>query len=309
MIVLGVIFRCLDPMLIIGAAGAERSIFLSPLDARAEAREKHRAFARGTGSDHMMLINAVREMRQVAAMEGDRAQMAFARRNFLHMGGYRSIDSTAKQIEGILVEAGLIPYTSARDQHDRELGHPTLNQNASKVPLIKALTLAGVHPNLGVNVSPRMYRTRREKNAMLHPSSVNYSSKKNDTEDLPRNGLIVYSAMMRSADGGSTLVREVSAVSPLMTALFGGRLQEQATGRSSRSNVVEMDSWLPFYVRDDMRSGGRDGLKTVVEFRKALDRLLTGSFMDLQKRGAESRGYLADDRTREEFARGLVEVC
>ncbi|KAL9132547.1 MAG: hypothetical protein Q9175_006283, partial [Cornicularia normoerica] len=44
MIVLGIIFRCLDPMLVLGAASAERSLFLNPLHVRNEAAKAKLSF-------------------------------------------------------------------------------------------------------------------------------------------------------------------------------------------------------------------------------------------------------------------------
>ncbi|KAI9828010.1 MAG: ATP-dependent RNA helicase A [Thelocarpon impressellum] len=301
MIVLGVIFRCLDPMLILGAAGAERSMFVTPLEARREAAEARHAFAGDTGSDHISLINAFREMRMIRDRSGMGAMMDFGRQNFIHNGSFRTIDQTAKQIEDILVEAGLIPYTAPRDRYRSELGHPSLNENAAKVPLVKALALAGMHPNLAVNVTGRLYRTPGEKGTMVHPSSINYPRGRDDEDSIPRGTLLTYSTMTRSADGKSIFLRDTSRTSALMAALFGGRLRSSA----SSANVLEMDQWLPFYVRD--RADGR-ALKTIVEFRKALDRLLTGAFQDLSKRGGEGKGYLADAKAREVFAQGLVEV-
>lgn len=65
MIVLGIIFRCLDPMLVLGAASAERPLFLQPLGKRDEANRAKLSFVEGSGSDHIALLNAVRELRRV----------------------------------------------------------------------------------------------------------------------------------------------------------------------------------------------------------------------------------------------------
>lgn len=300
MIVLGVVFRCLDPMLILGAAGAGRPIFMTPLGARRESDEVRAKFAQGTGSDHIALINAFRELRQTRDRSGPQQMQQLAFANYLHMGAFKLMEQTARQIEEILVDAGLIPFTAPRDRYKSELGHPNLNENATKVPLIKALALAGMHPNLAVTMFSRIYRTPGERGAMIHPSSINYPRRRDDGDLLPKGSLVAYSSMVRSADGKQTLLRDTSQTTPLMATLFGGRL------RSQNGNVLTMDGWLPFYVRD--RADGR-ALKTVVEFRKALDRLLTGTFQGLQRKGGEHRGFLADDKARAIFAQGLVEVC
>ncbi|MCJ1398887.1 hypothetical protein MMC11_002088, partial [Xylographa trunciseda] len=293
MIVLGVIFRCLDPMLLLGAAAEERNLFLSPLGRRAEAAAAKESFVQGSGSDHIAFLNAFREMRQIRDSRGPNALWDHANRNFLHQGAFRSIDSTAKQIEEILVDAKLIPYTSPHTRHNNEYGDPVLNENSSKIHVIKALALAGLHPNLAIAAGGRVLRTRGEKATIIHPSSVN--ANKGDRDSLQYGTLLSYSTMAKSNDGRSLYLRDTSESTPLMATLFGGRLK--APQRSNR--ILEVDEWLPFYIKSD----DRRAVKTILEFRKALERLLTGAFGDLS-----SKRFLAEDPVRESFAEGLVEV-
>ena len=303
MIVLGVIFRCLDPMLLLGAAAAERSLFLNPLDARSAAIAARMSFVRGSGSDHIALINAMREMRQVRDEQGQRGMWDFAHQNFLHFSAFKSIDAIARQIEEILVEAGLIPFTPLHARLRSELGPHSLNENSHKVPVIKALAVAGLHPNLAVNNGGRTFRTPGEKGAILHPSSINAAPRGNrKEEESAKRGTTLYtfSTLARSNDGRTIFLRDTSETTPLTATLFGGRL-------CNEGNVLEMDGWLPFYVKSQVWRAA----KTVLEFRKALDRLLAASFMDLSARRTNERGekvYLADEGTRAIFAQGLVDV-
>lgn len=308
MIVLGVLFRCLDPMLILGAAAAERNIFLSPLEARGDAQRAKASFAGRSASDHIALLNAVREMRRIRDTKGDYASQDFAFKNFIHNNAFKVVDATARQIEEILVEAGLIPFTPPNARSNSECGDPLLNTNSSKTALVKALALAGLHPNLAVSTGGRTLRTPGEKGTIIHPSSVNARDKSD--EDRTRYGtLYSYSNMARSNDGGTLFLRDTSESTPLMATLFGGKLAQPA---NSKNNILEMDNWLPFYVQYGV-SAGR-AAKTVLEFRKALERLLAGAFRDLkvrnEGRAAEGakKAYLADETVRELFAEGLVEV-
>ncbi|MCJ1415261.1 hypothetical protein MMC32_001593 [Xylographa parallela] len=293
MIVLGVIFRCLDPMILLGAAAEERNLFLNPLGRRVEAAAAKESFVQGSGSDHIAFLNAFREMRQIRDTRGASASWDHASRNFLHQGAFRSIDSTAKQIEEILVDANLIPYTAPHARRNHEFGDSALNENSSKTHVVKALALAGLHPNLAVATGGRVLRTRGERATIIHPSSVNAS--KGDRDSLRYGTLLSYSTMAKSNDGRSLFLRDTTESTPLIATLFGGRLQ---TPQHS-SRILEVDEWLPFYVRSD----DRRAVKTIVEFRKALERLLTGAFGDLS-----SKRFLAEDPVRECFAEGLVEV-
>ena len=293
MIVLGIIFRCLDSMLILGAAAAERSLFNSPLEQRRAANEIRVSYVEGTGSDHIGILNAMAEARKVRDMQGPQALWDFARRNFIHVGAFRTIDGTAKQIEDILVEARLIPFTPPHKRRDSQFGDPSLNINSSKVAVIKALLLAGVHPNLAVGSGGPLFRTPGERATVIHPSSINSTGyRRTGPGDDKRDSLVVYTTMARSSDGSQIFLRDTSEATPLMATLFGGHL-------SNTSNVIEMDHWLPIYVR----SGDRRAVKTIMEFRKGLERLLARSFRQLS-----DKKLLADDGVTEVFADGLVEV-
>ena len=336
MILLGIIFRCFDPMLILGAASANRSMFLNPLELRTEAQDAKLSFVQGSGSDHIALLNAVRELRCLRQEScQDFSMRRFASSNFLHFNTFSIIDATAAQIEDILVEAGLIPRTPACNRLDHQYGAPSLNENSHKVPLIKALVMAGVHPNLALCTGGRLFRTPGEKNALLHVSSVNAPHGKHEQLTFSKGALFSYTTMTRSNDGNAIYLKDTTQSTPLMAALFGGRLRR----RMDRGNVLEIDDWLPFYVQSsDYRTP-----KTIFEFRKALERLLVTAFTDLGKisqervrksgseglaRSRRQRGfgvdvngnlapaeqtqlepqYLADDRAREIFANGLVDV-
>lgn len=318
MIVLGIIFRCLDPMLVLGAASSERNLFLQPLENRAAAQEAKLAFVEGSASDHMAILNAVRELRRLRDKQGEGALRQFAHRNFLHINAFKTIDQTAQQISDVLVDAGLIPKTRSYERVNSQYGDASLNENSHKVPLIKALAVAGFHPNLAVNCGGRAFRTLGEKATMVHPSSVNAIKEKSGRREgrqdapLPRFGqLFTYTTMARSNDGNTIFLRETTESTPLAATLFGGKIKRN----EERGNILELDSWLPFYVS----SFDRRAAKTIIEFRKALERLLTTAFKDLGRLSVNhkigggvdkfgNRNYLADKKVIQLFASGLVEA-
>ena len=300
MIVLGIIFRCLDPMLVLGAAAEERSLFANPLGARAAALEARTSFVQGSGSDHIATLNAVRELRKLQATLGRYAMQDFAVQNFLYHRAFQTVENTAKQIEEILVNAKIIPYTAPHERYNFQYGSPALNENSHRVPLIKALATAGLHPNLATAMGGRLLRTPNEKAAMIHPSSVNAPKDRQEKifNTTPRGTLMTYSVMSRSNDGKSVYLRDTSETTPLISTLFGGKL-------SRNGNILEMDNWLPFYIK----STHRDAIRTILKFREALERLLLNAFRDLApKSGNGGMRYLADDQVREMFASGVVGV-
>lgn len=269
MIVLGVIFRCLDPLLLLGAASEERDLFTSPLEARQEAKQSKRSYGE-SHSDHLAFVNAFRELRSLRVGEGQTVAYQHAREKFLHFNAFRNIDQSCQQIEEVLAEAGLIPRVR-RDFHSSGIGYggAELNSNSHNTALIKALLLAGHHPNLAVKQSSTgvTFRTAGETNVLMHPSSVNAVPRrkgKDSEEQFPYGTLFTFSTLARSVDGNSLFFRDSTMVSPLIASLFGGRLSLTATGR------LEIDEWLPFFVKAQNRARTA---KLLLEFRKALDRV------------------------------------
>ena len=301
MIVLGIIFRCLDPMLVLGAAAKERPLFINALEARKESYDKKLSFVDGSRSDHIALLNAVRQMRSIRAQKNFYYMRDFAHQNFIHAQAFNSIDSTARQTEELLVEAGLIPYVPPYAQANCEYGDPALNENAHNTPLIKALLMAGLHPNLAVNTGGRTFRTPGERGVMLHPSSVNAPQAKD--ENPIYGSLYSYSTLARNNGGGgsSLLLRDSSSSTPLIAALFGGKLDHE-------QGILRLDGWLPFFPKSMQQATA----KTVFEFRKGMERFFTRVFNDLAVKQEEQHGFgtsfLANDEVREVFTRGLVKV-
>ena len=298
MIVLGVIFRCLDPMLILGAASEERDIFVNPREARQEASQAKKTFVRGSESDHYALLCAFTEMRHIQQTKGDYAFRAFCHKHFLHPGAYKTITGTAQQIEEVLVAAGLIPAAPVQSRIDYQFGHPSLNENSNKVSLIKALLFAGLYPNLAVNTSHVLYRTPSEKNTIIHPSSVNgekFKGGQRERVDTRSPKLVAYSEMAKSNDGNSMFLRHTTQITPLMASLFGGHLHST----DPRTPLVEMDNWLPFFLKGQ----DRHLAATLIDFRKGLERMQAHAFKQLS-----SKKLLTDNPVREIFAQGIVEI-
>lgn len=301
MIVLGIVFRCLDPMLIIGSSFSERDIFATPIDLKKQARERKHNFCRNTLSDHIGLLAAVKELRLLNEVRGSTAMRDYALRNFLHMGAFRSILNTAETIENLLVDQGVIPRTSKIDRAHFQFGDPRLNENSDKVGLIKALVLAGFYPNLAARRTRFSYRTCQEKQALVHPASINatdYKTMKSRGSDEPfppsdrKTELLTFSELARSNDGSSMYLRHTTPVTGLMSALFSEKL-EQTKSR----NIIHLDGWLPFYFSNPQHA------VLILQLHRALKNVTTAAFKDLA-----ARRILTEHHDRNHFADSLVEV-
>lgn len=297
MIVLGIIFRCLDPMVVLGAAHSERCLFDRPLGARQSADKARFELAANSASDYVAVLNAVRGMRGV----GPNGQRIFAQENYISLNTYRIIEKTARQIEAILIEAGIIqtdPLPSLKD-HDAQIGSASLNQYSHNIALIKSLILAGLHPNLAAGKGGRTYRTPGEQIALPCTASVNKHNHR-AKDKVPFGNLLSYASMMHSAADSSVVLIDTTRSTPLMAVLFGGKIKVS-------NNVIAMDEWLRFYVR----SPDHMATKTILEFRKALERLLSMMFRRLAPRedkGIVKELFPADEFMRDTFTQGLVEI-
>ncbi|CAJ2508093.1 Uu.00g092790.m01.CDS01 [Anthostomella pinea] len=303
MIVLGVVFRCLDSMLILGAAAQERALFITPLggDLRAASVSARRKYAKGEPSDHMAMLNGFNKIRKLRDQYGIGAASERARENWIHMGAFRAIDQTAQQIVQILEGSGLIPSTLPSERSRGRYGPAELNRNAHNPVLVKSLLLAGSHPNLAVKSSPTgaTYRVPDEQGVLLHPSSLNDDTKKTSKKH-PRGSLFAYSTLGRSNDGKQLFMRDSTLVDPLMAVLFGGKLHRSGFAR------LDMDEWLSFYIK--VNDKGFVPTMLIVEFREALDRVLNSAFRSLATLDVQKGRVFADDPVRDPFANRVVRV-
>ena len=300
MIILGVIFKCLDPMIILGAASDERSLFVSPVGLRAEAKRAHASYAGNSQSDQIAFLEAFNELRLVSQRYGRDAVQRRAREKYLHAGAFRTMEQTAKQIEEVLIDSGLISGgRSNKGAGAQQYGPVDLNRNAQNSPLIKCLLLAGLHPNVAAKLSSQglLYRTPQEQSVLMHPGSLNAEMKTSTKH--PLGTLFTYNTLAKSNDGKSLFLRDSTQITPLMAVLFGGQL------RMTQDAKLEMDDWLPFFVKATDR---QFTTKLILEFRKALDRVLHRGFRSLENLRPESAGEFGDDPVWEQFAGRVVEI-
>lgn len=314
MIILGIIFRCLEPMIILGAAAGGRSLIMNPPGAQRQVKAVVRDLADGCNSDHLVVLKAFRMARQAADVGG----LHFLRicsQNFLHGGAFKTIHSTANQIVEILQEAGLIRSDSpisAREPY----GGLQVNENSDSQELIKALLLAGLYPNIAIEKkgfqNKRIsFRTRDEFRVGIHPSSINDSEDSKD-DNPQRTRLVSFTNLALSSNGGLVSMRETTLVTPLMAVLVA-----DCQAKIDRTSI-ELDKWLPFSVGELPRAGFTANQMETPQrtrfergrivaqlglLRKRLEKMLAIAFDDLTRKVP-----LAENRMHQELARGVARV-
>ncbi|KAF3387131.1 ATP-dependent RNA helicase [Penicillium rolfsii] len=272
LVILGAIFQCLDPLLIVATLGEETNFFYRGSDdkQRQKTWNDQAAFAGQSSSDHFSTINAFKAVRSVWNESGWRAGQKFAFSRNVYVPVYREAFLTANQILGQLEQAQIISKWLSNDKDpEYRFGGPKLNVNSNHVPLIKALLLHCLYPRLAAPKldSNTTFLTQTEKKAVLHAGSMTKNGKQ-----PPRALLIFNQKFLWGSPPGITGLKEASIVTPLTACLFGGKLAVQ------RSSIV-MDSWMRTRVEVfDSPATPNEVVRDVVELNNILNKALNTMF-------------------------------
>ncbi|KAE8414298.1 P-loop containing nucleoside triphosphate hydrolase protein [Aspergillus pseudocaelatus] len=269
LVLLGVIFRCLDPLLIIGVIGGDQSLFYSSADQETR-KDVHRArveFSRNTWSDHLSMANAFRATREVWYRTGRAAAFEFAVSNHIHFDRAYEVLQAARHTLEILAKKKIISCHEHLDEHF-QFGGASLNTNSWRTPLIKALLFHVMYPNLAAPSSASRRRYFTETNEMTHisPSSAN-------STERPRS-LFIFNSKNKPSSGETYFLKQTSHVTPLAACLLGGRLQ--GSGRR-----ICMDSWLDFLVQANEGTGDDRAARLLIGLRKTIQMAFDAAFHSL----------------------------
>lgn len=251
MIIYGVIFRCLDPLLTIAAGLSYKDPFVTPLNCRQQADQSRKDFAHGSKSGHVALLNAF--SRWTEAMSQSRGK-EFADQRFLHWGTLNMIRGMRSQFIRLLESSGLVCKFDS--------GH-TINSFGGNLELVKAVVCAALFPNavkvgLGIESKGRCgkkrirvaFRTKTDGRVFLHPSSVNHEERKFASQWL------TYHEKVKSSQ---VFIRDCSMVHPVaLICLCGKDVREirhetrpgpsQAQQQPGRATLaVDGDPWMAFH--------------------------------------------------------------
>lgn len=300
MVVLGIIFRCLDPILIL-CASTEFQLFLRPLGHERAADARRNEFGKDGKSDFLNVIQAFRYARQLHGTH-QRQPKRLARlleREYINAREFRNILQTMDQIEEILFATGLLlPYLPGA-QNELQHGSPFLNENSNNISLLRALTVSGFHGNTALRKHPGIFITRQKKKVLVHPSSTNSlrqrsrgQKSKPDVKTLPRNAIVSYNHLtMRDR---IIWMRETNLVTPLMVALFGH-------DPHWLDDTVIIGNWLQLPLKADCSYPPPQA--TVHGLRQSLDHMLSTAFNDFAQ-----RRFSPDNEDRVAFTTALADL-
>ncbi|XP_062375856.1 putative ATP-dependent RNA helicase DHX57 [Sardina pilchardus] len=286
LMLLGTIFRCLDPALTIAASLAFKSPFVSPWDKREEANERKLSFALAN-SDHLALLQAYKGW-CTAAKNSTSAGYQYCRENFLSARGLQEISSLKRQFAELLSDIGFVKEglkarvierrsSKGTDGVLEATGHEA-NLNADNTRLMSAMLCAALYPNVvqvrspqgkykqtskgAVKMQPKAdelrFLTKDDGAVHIHPSSINYTVRHYDSPYL------VYHEKVRTS---RVFIRDCSMVSVYPLVLFGGG---QVSVELQRGQFIVSldDGWIKF------AAASHQVAELVKELRWELDQLL-----------------------------------
>ncbi|KAK7965833.1 P-loop containing nucleoside triphosphate hydrolase protein [Apiospora aurea] len=304
MIVMGIIFRCLDPMIILGAAACDTRLFFLPREAREEARAAHREWG-GHASDHISMLSAYDELRSCRSEYGEEMARDRAITSFLRWDLFLSIHKNAVSILDVLVKRGIVSAGDNSTASQAQYGPPSLNTNSASKELIRALLVAGLYPNLAAGGSVgKQFKSKDEGRIIIHPTSQNailFIGKPRSSsfaELRPRATSLITFSQLETMDSNvdALFARDTTIVPPLTTVLFANDGVE-----SDDESLVQTGGWLPFTVKnvlateeegeedaggrvlDDSRDSVRHSLHVLLRFKSLLDTMLNRAYSDLSK--------------------------
>lgn len=311
-ILLGVIFHCLEPMLI--AAASLDMTLLRKVGENARAQNNlRRRFGGNSESDLISNINAFREY-----AEGDEVD-----KTLFNSHGMREVARTVRSMCELLIRLGIVPEFEVGDGLMPQLP-PELNTNAQSAPLIKALLGLTIESETAVRSSDYSWLGRQ--GALLpdpHGTTRFLGNGKlfNDEHGgrAPMRGdLIHYSYGMKSS-GNVIAMKSTSMATPLsavLTAHSAVMLQEDA--RVIIDDVINMKLDTPHH-------GGRgtdpQRMTLLYEYRKAIERFqqLAWSTLDrnqtklgqsnpTSEEGSSGSMFNGDRALRDAFAKSLAHI-
>ncbi|XP_068462382.1 DExH-box ATP-dependent RNA helicase DExH5, mitochondrial-like isoform X3 [Phaseolus vulgaris] len=205
MLIFGVIFNCLDPILTIVAGLSVRDPFLTPLDKKDLAQAAKSQFSHDY-SDHLAIVRAYDSWKDA---EIDNAEHDYCWKNFLSPQSMKVIDALRVEFLSLLKDIGLV---------DRNM--TSCNAWSYDMYLIRAAICYGLYPGICSVVhkdNSFSLKTMEDGKVLLHSNSVN-----------ARETIIPYPWLVfnEKIKVNSVFLRDSTAVPDSVVLLFGGSISK-----------------------------------------------------------------------------------
>ncbi|KAG6543957.1 hypothetical protein Mapa_014581 [Marchantia paleacea] len=255
MLLMGSIFRCLDPVLTIAAGLTTRDPFLMPMEKKELADEARLKFAGEDFSDHLALVRAY-DGWQGAMKQGMGGE--FCWKNFLSSQTLQSMYSLRKQFAGLLSDAGFEMNRS--------------NEFSGDWDLVRGVICAGLFPGVASAVQKSRsvtIKTKEDGQVNLHQNSVN-----------GRETRLIYPWLVfnEKVKTSSVNIRDSTGISDSILLLFGGEVRKGY----EPGHLLMQDGFLEFFMDRDLATMI---LMLRVELDELVQRKLEDPEMDIHTEG------------------------
>ena len=305
-VLLGILFQCLEPMLITACYDTSTPIVHHPSE-RALVSATRRRYAERSESDLISVVNAFKAY-DAAQVRGDREELqTLASEHYIKPMVYQEIRLLARQIYQHLAYAELVPQLQNPEGHVFSQIPSYLNRNADNIPLVKALLMSCLTTNLAIcrRHSGREWTTRGNEKALMEPRTVNVTSGKIALEEHGRirtaGDMLAYNSRRDMQEDKYPWILGGSMVTPLMAVLFASAAERKGD-RISLDGIVDVE----FKVKNNLLNLDQKTTTTMLlEARKAMDRFLLTAFEDLRYsnfKGRLGKSYGLEEQEAQEHS-------
>ncbi len=281
LLIMGVLFECLDPILIVAAAMSSKTPFLKPFGALIDASKAHATFEREADarSDHLAVVHAYELW---SNLKNDRIRFFWCRRNYVGMEAMNTIKGLRLQFTHHLAAAGLVemredssPSGTSKDNGGNSqqlLLHPKHSSKKRDKALLRCVLCSGLMPRVACFMSGKSasFLTKHDNSVSVHPSSVNRAFfQQSSSYGTGKSPLVVYHSKMRTT---RTYMHDTTLITPFSLLLWGSggssgvrhlrkddiasekRRSSAATGIAMKKGnvVIEIDGWLRFQIDEEV---------------------------------------------------------
>ncbi len=278
MLLLGVLFRCIEPILILSPTEVTEQLIDSPHVSNVGLDQVLREFAAGSRSDQIALINAYREFDEVYESDDRQRIQTYVEQTHVRVHIYKEMRTRVEELYDNMTEMGLLPERPRVGRLWDTIPFD-LNRNATNIPLVKALICSGLNPNISV-WSQFAWRTKDGTPAILRPRSVASWTPRKGTLAMKQKheagDIVAFASKMKLMSNPLPWLWENTPSSHQTAILF-------STKATIDRDMITLNDWLPLRVVVEGQFGDNaDAAKVIMEFRKAVQRFLTMSFTDLR---------------------------
>lgn len=137
MLVMGALFRCIDPISTVASALSHKEPFYSVIGKESRIDREKAYLAQDTKSDHLMMVNVINEFRKA---KQNCYEQDFAYRHFLSIPILNEIEKMKIQFMELLESTKFVNSSNPQNKFS--------NLNSKNINLVRAIIAAGLYPNV-----------------------------------------------------------------------------------------------------------------------------------------------------------------